>query len=61
MSQQNQGNKQSEKGEARHPDRHEAKTIKSEEHVGSSSKEGIRFPLANHHGMGEVDKGPSTP
>ena len=61
MSQKNQGNKQSEKGEARHTDRGQAKSIKSEERVGSSDGKGIRFPVHNHRGMGEVDKGPSTP
>ena len=61
MSQQNQGNRQSEKGAPKHEDRGQPKSLKSEEKVGSSDGNGIRFPLHNHNGMGEVDKGPSTP
>jgi hypothetical protein len=47
MSQKNQGNKQSMKGEARGHGK-QAESIKSEEHVGSSNSDGIRFPLHDH-------------
>lgn len=53
MSQKDQGNKASMKGEAKHEDRGQSVkgSIKSEEHVGSSGGHGIRFPVHNYDGM----------
>lgn len=57
MSQQNQGNKQSERGAPKHEDRGQPKSIKSEEHVGSSDGNGIRFKVHNHPDKSVVTKG----
>lgn len=56
MSQQNQGNKQSMKGEHKGHG-HEKETVKSEEMVGSSGPHGIRFPLHNHPDKSVVTRG----
>jgi hypothetical protein len=46
-------NKKSMKGEPKHEDKGQAGkgSIKSEEHVGSSDGNGIRFPVHNYDGM----------
>jgi len=61
MSQKNQGNKQSMKGEYKGHGKREKETVKADYDVGSSDGHGIRFTCPDHHGMGERDKGPSTP
>lgn len=48
MSQKNQGNKQSMKGEYKGHGKHEKETVKEDYMVGSSDSNGIRFPLHNH-------------
>jgi hypothetical protein len=53
MSQQDQGNKQSMKGDPKHADSGQAgkKSVKSDLKVGSSDGDGIRFPVHNYTGM----------
>lgn len=60
MSQKNQGNKQSMKGESKAHSGAGGKTAHGDT-VGSSTKHGIKFPLPDHIGMGERDCGPKTP
>jgi hypothetical protein len=57
MSQKDQGNKASMKGEPKHEDKGQAGkgSIKSEEKVGSSDGNGIRFPVHNYGGCGSVE------
>jgi hypothetical protein len=48
MSQTNQGNKQSEKGEYKGHGKREKETVKEDYSVGSSDGNGIRFTIPNH-------------
>lgn len=59
MSQKSQGNKQSEKGESHAHSGSGGKSVKGDM-CGSSGKEGIRFPVPDHHGIHESNN-PKTP
>lgn len=48
-------NRASEKGES-HAKAHGSESVKSIEHVGSSTKDGIRFKIHNHPDKSEVHK-----
>jgi hypothetical protein len=48
MSQKDQGNKQSMRGEPKGMDKRQPKSIHSEEKVGSSDHHGVRFGVPNH-------------
>lgn len=54
MSQKDQGNRQSMRGDPKGMDKGQPKSIKSEEHVGSSDGNGIRFPIHNHPDLSVV-------
>lgn len=58
---QKEQNKASMKGEAKGHGKKPAESAHNIEFAGSSGSHGIRFPLHDHHGMGERDTGPKTP